>query len=137
MADSKPATKKTAATKSAATGKPAEAFPPTSSSPAVGGDDLVKVSDDKPAKSTKQPPVQVPAASRTSSGFSKRTKTLQVMLTDLGLYTGRIDGYYTTAVRNAVSALQQNLSGYQGRPNGTFNEDTRTALLESDIPTTT
>ena len=46
-------------------------------------------------KARSAPAVKVPiASSRSSGGPSTRVRTLQVMLTDLGLYNGRIDGFY-------------------------------------------
>ena len=91
-------------------------------------------------KARKEPPVKVPSASpRSTGGPTRRNREVQVMLSDLGLYQGAFDGYYTTNVRNGVSALQSRLRDdgvYKGVPHGTFDVATRDALLASSIPTT-
>lgn len=78
------------------------------------------------------PPVQVPErVSRTPGSPSRSVRELQVALTDLGLYAGRINGYYDGDTRNAVSDLQVRLrtDGYlQAAPNGIYNDATRDAV---------
>lgn len=98
----------------------------------------------EPLKSTKRetPPVVVPQAIRYGSGMaSQRARDLNVMLKDLGLLRGNVSSHYTNGTRNGVSLLQQRLinDGYfSGRPDGSFDTDTRAALLaHPDIPTIT
>lgn len=74
------------------------------------------------------PPVELPpTVSRSTSSPSGSVKTLQVALTDLGFFSGRVDGWYSQKVRNAVSKFQIALRdhGYfDGLPNGVYNRAT-------------
>lgn len=86
------------------------------------------------------PPVSIPdRVTRTPGGPSRSVRQLQVALTDLGYYTGKVTGYYDQATRNAVSDLQVRLrtDGYlQAAPNGLFGDATREALrAHPDIAT--
>lgn len=70
------------------------------------------------------PPVTLPATIN-SRGPNDSVRNLQVALRDLGFYGGKIDGYYTQTVRNAVSKLQIDLAGhghYTGRPSGVYSK---------------
>lgn len=98
----------------------------------------------EPLKSARRPPppVVVPQAIRYGGGMAtQRARDLNVMLNDLGLLRGPVTSHYTNSTRNGVSLLQQRLTAdgfYSGRPDGSFDTDTRAALLaDPDIPTTT
>lgn len=81
------------------------------------------------------PPARLPAVVvRSRSSPTASIRELQVGLRDLGFYDGKIDGYYSQHVRNAVSRFQVALrdSGhYTGLPTGVWNSATHEAAVAS------
>lgn len=81
------------------------------------------------------PPVRLPASVlRSSSSPTASIRELQVGLRDLGFYEGKVDGFYSQRLRNAVSKFQVALrdSGhYSGLPGGVWNAATHEAAIAS------
>lgn len=88
------------------------------------GDSLSGAETETKTPKRAAPPVTLPATVN-SRGPNESVRSLQVALRDLGFYGGKIDGYYTQAVRNAVSKLQVDLikhGHYSGRPSGVYSK---------------